>query len=87
VGAELRAKASLAHAPTGTRLRIARTRLDADVTAWLSAVGLREGEEVMVLRRAIFGGPLHLRSASGGEFAVGRELAERLDIEHVEAAP
>jgi hypothetical protein len=30
---------------------------------------------------------LHLRTAAGGEFAVGRELAERLETEHVEAAP
>ena len=39
-----------------------------------------DGEEVTVLRRAVFGGPLHLRAASGGEFAVARELAEKITV-------
>jgi len=71
---------SLAGAAEGARVRIVRARLDEDVSAWLAAVGLHEGEVVTVLRRAALGGPLHVRTSSGGEFAVARELAARLDV-------
>jgi ferrous iron transport protein A len=43
--------------------------------AWLRAVGMHEDAEVTVLRRAPFGGPIHLRSIDGGEFAIHRDLA------------
>jgi ferrous iron transport protein A len=71
----------LADATIGLRLRIARVELDADVAAWLDAVGLAEGEELVVLRRAALGGPLHVRTTSGGEFAVARELATKIAVE------
>ncbi|MBL9016445.1 MAG: FeoA domain-containing protein [Myxococcales bacterium] len=77
----------LASAALGTRLRIVGARLDAADAAWLAAVGLHEGEEVVVLRRAIAAGPLHVRTGSGGEFAVARELAVRLDVLVIEGAP
>ncbi|MBX3261998.1 MAG: ferrous iron transport protein A [Labilithrix sp.] len=70
----------LATATSGARVRVVAVRLDADVAAWLAAVGLHVGEEVVVLRRAVLGGPLHVRTSSGGEFAVARELAEKLDV-------
>ncbi len=72
---------TLADATLGLRLRIARVDLEADVAAWLDAVGLAEGEELVVLRRAALGGPLHVRTSSGGEFAVARELATRIAVE------
>ena len=78
--------ASLASARIGTRVKIVATLLEADLGAWLSAVGLCEGEEVTVLRRAALGGPLHVRTASGGEFAIARELAALLRVVAVEEA-
>ena len=71
---------TLAAADIGQRVRIVAARLDDDVAAWLAAVGLAEGEEVVVLRRAALGGPLHVRLSSGGEFAVAREIAQKLDV-------
>jgi ferrous iron transport protein A len=72
---------TLASAVLGSWLRIVAIELDdGDIAAWLAAVGLHEGEEVVVLRRAALGGPLHLRTSSGGEFAVARELALRLEV-------
>jgi ferrous iron transport protein A len=74
-------ESSLASAAIGTKVRIVGVRLeDDDVAAWLAAVGLHEGEELVVLRRAAFGGPLHVRTDAGGEFAVAREIAARLEI-------
>jgi ferrous iron transport protein A len=70
----------LASAAIGSWMRIVGARLDDTDAAWLAAVGLHEGEEIVVLRRAVFGGPLHVRTSSGGEFAVARELALRLDV-------
>ena len=71
---------SLASAAVGQRVRILGARLHEDDAAWLAAVGLHEGEEVIVLRRAALGGPLHVRTSCGGEFAVARELAASLDV-------
>ncbi len=76
--------ATLANVAVGERLRIVAARLDEDVAAWIAAVGLHLGEEVLVLRRAALGGPLHVRTASGGEFAVAREIAACLDVTKVE---
>jgi Fe2+ transport system protein FeoA len=33
------------------------------------------------LRRAVLGGPIHVRTGSGGEFAVARELASKIVVE------
>ncbi len=73
--------ATLANTEIGKRVRIASVALDADVAAWLRAVGLHDGEELVVLRRAAFGGPLHVRTASGGEFAVAREVALSIGVD------
>lgn len=75
--------ASLASARIGQRVRVVNVHLDADLTAWIHAVGISPGEEVEVLRRAALGGPLHVRTASGGEFAVAREIAARLDVAEI----
>lgn len=72
---------ALARATLGTRLRIAKVALEGEAAAWLGAVGLHDGEELVVLRRAAFGGPLHVRTASGGEFAIGGEVAEQIEVE------
>ncbi len=78
----------LASARIGATLRIVAARLDDADAAWLAAVGLHEGEEVVVLRRAVASGPLHLRTSAGGEFAVAVELAVRLEVVVVrEAGP
>ncbi len=57
--------------------------LEPDLVAWLRAVGIAEGERVIVLRRAAFGGPLHIRTSSGGEFALHRSLARSIHIRSV----
>jgi len=71
---------SLATADPGIRVRIEKVDLEADVAAWLDAVGLHEGEHVTVIRRAALGGPLHVRTSSGGEFAVAREVASSIKV-------
>lgn len=71
----------LADAATGKRVRIARVDLDDEASAWIAAVGLNEGEELVVLRRAALGGPLHVRTSSGGEFAVAREVALHITVD------
>lgn len=77
-------RTSLAEAKATREVRIVAIELADDEgggsAAWLAAVGLHEGEGVTVLRRAIFGGPLHVRTASGGEFAVARELATHIVV-------
>jgi ferrous iron transport protein A len=74
-------KVSLASASLGEPIRIANVDLDGDAAAWLAAVGLHDGEELVVLRRAVLGGPIHVRTGSGGEFAVARELASKIVVE------
>jgi len=64
----------------GVTASIAALRLPVKDAEWLRAVGLYEGTEVELLRRAPFGGPLHVRTASGAEFAVDAELAAHVEV-------
>jgi ferrous iron transport protein A len=67
--------AELSGIAVGDTARVIELALEADLAAWLRAVGIGEGERVTVLRRAAFGGPIHVRTSSGGEFALHRALA------------
>jgi ferrous iron transport protein A len=67
--------AALSGIAVGDTARVIELALDADLAAWLRAVGISEGERVTILRRAAFGGPIHVRTSSGGEFALHRALA------------
>lgn len=78
-----RAHARLSSAAPGQSVRIVRIEQDEEHAAWLRAVGMHEGAEVTVLRRAPFGGPLHLRSTDGGEFAIHRNLARCIEVARV----
>lgn len=71
---------SLAALDLGSAAHVVRLDLDSDLAAWLTAVGIGEGDRITVLRRAVFGGPLHVRTASGGEFAVSRSLARSVRV-------
>ena len=62
------------------RARILGFSLSRAEIAWLEAVGLTRGDEVEILRRAPFGGPLHVRMMGGGEFALARSLAANIDV-------
>ncbi len=62
---------------TGT---VSAIRLSDRELGWVRAVGIFEGESISVLRRALFGGPLHVRTGSGGEFALDRALASNIDV-------
>jgi ferrous iron transport protein A len=70
----------LADAHDGRRVRITAIELEGEAAAWIGAVGLHEGEELLVLRRAVLGGPLHVRTGGGGEFAVAREVASKIAV-------
>lgn len=76
---------TLANAELGRAVLIEAVELDRQAASWLAAVGLHEGEELVVLRRAIFGGPLHVRTSSGGEFAIARELATQILVRDARA--
>lgn len=62
---------------------VVKLLLEEDVAGWLRAVGISEGERVTVLRWAVFGGPIHLRTSSGGEFALHRSLAASVMIRKI----
>lgn len=79
-----RGNRTLADVELGRPVRIESLELERETEAWLSAIGLSAGEEVTVLRRAIFGGPLHVRTASGGELAVGRDVAAKVRVTEAE---
>jgi len=71
---------SLAVLPPGQRAVVSALSLPEREAVWLRAVGLGEGVEVTVLRRAPFGGPLHLRTGGGAELAVDRALARHVGV-------
>jgi ferrous iron transport protein A len=74
------ASIALSDARPGQRVRIVAIAQEADLAAWLRAVGMHEEAEVTVLRRAPFGGPMHLRTSDGGEFAIHRALARCIHV-------
>ena len=50
------------------------------VRRFLNQIGIHAGDEVRVLSRAPFGGPLVIENR-GSRVAVGKQLAERLRVE------
>ena len=72
------AQADLAGAALHAPVRVVALLLDDETSTWIRAVGICEGESLTPLRRAIFGGPIHVRTGSGGEFALHRGLARAI---------
>ena len=71
----------LADALDGRRVRIASVELDGEAGAWLAAVGLHEGEELArAPPRRRSAGRSTCAPASGGEFAVAREVAAKIAV-------
>jgi ferrous iron transport protein A len=76
---------SLAALELGVVGAVVLVDLEEDLMRWLAAIGIARGDRVTVLRRAPFGGPIHLRTHTGGEFAVDRSLALRIHVEPARA--
>lgn len=55
--------------------------LDHQTCTWLEAIGLGVGERIVVLRRALFSGPLHVRTDTGAELAIGHALSKDILVE------
>jgi Fe2+ transport system protein FeoA len=72
---EARAAAPLATMRAGEPGHVIEVGLEAEFAGWLEAMGIGLGQTLTVLRRAAFGGPIHVRVGSGGEFAVDAALA------------
>ncbi len=68
----------LGDVPNGRALRLEAMDVDDGVRASLDAMGLAIGDVAVVLRRAAFGGPLHVRTSCGAEFAVCRTVASSI---------
>ena len=81
--AEVVATQTLSDIPRGSEVHVVALALEEDLAAWLRAVGIGEGDTLTVLRRAAFGGPIHVRTSSGGEFALNRSLALSIHIRRV----
>ncbi|WP_437929032.1 FeoA family protein [Sorangium sp. So ce291] len=79
------ARAALAAGPLAAvrpsePVHVIEVGLEADLAGWLEAMGIGPGQTLMVLRRAAFGGPIHVRTASGGEFAIDAGLARSIVV-------
>jgi ferrous iron transport protein A len=72
--------------PVRVWARLCALEVEAALAARLGALGVREGARLLVLRRAPFGGPLHVRLGSGLELALERDVASRLEVEGVDAS-
>ena len=66
--------------PIASAARVSALDVDATIARRLRAVGVFEDEAVIVLRRAPFGGPIHVRTSSGGEFALDRRIAACIEV-------
>jgi ferrous iron transport protein A len=74
---------SLDTVPIGQTVIVRAVSLPPEEREWLGAVGIVEGEPLTVLRRAAFGGPLHVRTEDGGEFAIAAALAATIETEAI----
>lgn len=68
---------SLNHFLMGDLGRITAIDSDIDLSQRLTALGLREGCQIRVLRKASFGGPLHVRVGTT-ELIMRRSEAQRI---------
>jgi ferrous iron transport protein A len=71
---------SLLDLPLSSPARIVALHLDASAACRVRSIGVFEDEIITVLRRAPFGGPLHVRTSSGGEFALDRRIAGAIEV-------
>jgi ferrous iron transport protein A len=69
----------LTELPPGREAVIEAMGLDEREALGLRAMGVAEGRPVVVLRRAPFGGPLHVRVGEAA-FALDRSLAARVTV-------
>jgi Fe2+ transport system protein FeoA len=74
---------ALSSVPEGVSVRVARLDASDNERRLLEAFGVIEGEIVSVLRKAIFGGPFHIRSAAGAEVALAKILVDKIAVEPV----
>lgn len=84
---DMRTVIALASLSSGEALRVVNLPDDKELAIHLRVLGLREGESVVLLRRAPLGGPLHLRTESGIEIALGRPAASLIFGERRESPP
>lgn len=75
-----REKVSLDQAPLALECVVVEINLDQETTHWIESIGISKGDRISVLRHAILGGPIHVRCARGGEFAIGRSVAREIQV-------
>jgi len=75
-----RMRVALSTLSPGTRAVIATLPTDPAVADELAALRVLPGEEIEIVQTLPFGGPLLIRSA-GGLYALGRGLADQLEVE------
>ena len=73
---------SLAKLPSRTRGRVTCVRVDHDLSRRLMEMGLIEGTEVQVVRRAPFGDPLQIR-VGDYDLSLRTSEAELIDVTRV----
>lgn len=79
--AALPAESTLDTLGRGASATISALTVDPGEAGLLRAMGIAEGESVMLLRAGLGGDPLHVRLGSGGEFALARPLARAVRIQ------
>lgn len=76
---EASAATTLANYPIGLAARIIHIELPETLRERFDALGIYRGAQVIVLRRAPFGGPLHLRLHTG-ELAIRNAQAQSIVV-------
>jgi Fe2+ transport system protein FeoA len=73
---------TLAEVLPGDVARVVALEMTAEDSAWLHAVGIEPGEDLLVLRG---GGraTMHVRVSTGGEFALGAAVARQVRVARV----
>ena len=70
---------ALSNLASGSTATVESIALDARLSGRFAALGIHDGASVSLIRRAIFGCPLHLR-VGGSEVAIRRSEARRISV-------
>ncbi|APS00546.1 FeoA family protein [Pajaroellobacter abortibovis] len=72
---------SLIGIPVHTPVLVINFNLEEQIKARLSALGVVKGIRLVVLRRAMLGGPLHVRLDMGAELAIDASVAKGVVVQ------
>lgn len=75
---------NLSELPKQATARISKIADGHAAERYLHELGIRRGDQILMIRKAPFGGPIHIR-CNGQDIALGRNLARHIFVEQAKS--